>query len=65
MIGNLNIANSNRKDTNIKFTKDQEIAVHNLLSFLHSLGMIRNILMLFVVLEVQVSFLNLKKMLSR
>lgn len=27
MIGNLNIANSNRKDTNIKFTKDQEIAV--------------------------------------
>ena len=34
MIGNLNIANSNRKDTNIKFTKDQEIAVHELIEFL-------------------------------
>lgn len=34
MIGNHNIANSNRKDTNIKFTKDQEMAVHELtLSF--------------------------------
>lgn len=30
MIGNLNIANSNRKGTNIKFTKDQEIVVHEL-----------------------------------
>ena len=34
MIGNLNIANSNRKDTNIKFTKDQEIAVYELIEFL-------------------------------
>ena len=34
MIGNLNIANSNRKDTNVKFTKDQEIAVHELIEFL-------------------------------
>ena len=34
MIDNLNIANSNRKDTNIKFTKDQEIAVHELIEFL-------------------------------
>ena len=34
MIGNLNIANSNRKDINIKFTKDQEIAVHELIEFL-------------------------------
>ena len=34
MIDNLNIANSNRKDTNIKFTKDQEIAVNELIEFL-------------------------------
>ena len=63
MIGNLNIANSNRKDTNIKFTKDQEIAVHELIEFLAQPWDEKKYFNALVVLEVQVRHLLLNMLL--
>lgn len=63
MISKLEIANTPKKDNNITFTKDQEIAVHKLIEFLAQPWDDKSLLMLFVALAVLVKLLLLNMLL--